>query len=446
MRIAIATCLSALVLAAPAHADESELSELRRRVAQLEDRVRAAEDRGALPAPAVDARPEPAEQRWRLSGNAEVIQWGGGSDSFAADGGTSLEDFELFFDFDLGWRPRLGGARLAESASLHVEWDVIRHGYLQNRIGSLYVEFAELGGSSAFNLRLGRMEIPFGEEYSRFSRDRAENPLLSYSAAAPYNWDTGVMLHGTLAEGRLGYQVAVLNGDDGLNANTSGDPSWVAKLSAAPLPWTRISLSGFRSGGLGNGSRAAESALEWGGTHAVPFGSGTGVTSFQDGLPIADDPESLRLDGVEAWEADLILSPPGWGRLWLAHGRVGIDSGSSSGYDRELRYWIAEGRLDLGALAALLEPLYVAVRYSSLGSGNRDEGYLLPAMNAGGDLGFNTARAELWSAGLGLRLQPGLTLKAEYSWSQFELVRGAGALERQIDDKDYLGLGLSVHF
>ena len=68
-------------------------------------------------------------------------------------------------------------------------------------------------------------------------------------------------------------------------------------------------------------------------------------------------------------------------------------------------------------------------------------------MNEGADLGFNTKSVTIVSVGLGLRLGRHVTLKTEYSWYQFALVRGVPpAIRGAANDRDYVGVGASFGF
>jgi hypothetical protein len=205
-------------------------------------------------------------------------------------------------------------------------------------------------------------------------------------------------------------------------------------------------VSGLHTGELGDGDDPAEAALKFSGTFLVPFGSDSDVPNFQNGRRVADDPD-LKFDTINAGEVDLVLSNETWGRLWLGYGWLGIRSAGNSIYDRDLQYGVAEGVLELGAFARMLEPLYLASRYSFMGTFDSDEGYRLGAMDDGDDLGFNTENLSIVSLGLGLRLGRSIVLKSEYAWYDFDLVRGANAeLRRQARNRDFFGIDLSYRF
>ena len=383
-------------------------------------------------------------KRFHLSGNADFNYIHGQHNSIGDEGRFAVENTRFFIDVDLGGESRWGDRTLLRSSGMHFEWDLVREASLKNKAGSLYVVLNGLLDSNLLNLKFGRFALPFGEEYLRFHEQRPQNPLISYSAPAPYNWDEGLMLFGNAVGGRLSYMLSVTDGDDGFNANSHAEPQVTAKLIMKPLPWLHASISGTRTGGLG-GDAAGESALEWGGTHGTPVGIGT-VPTFQNGVAVPTDPTN-RLDDLYAWEADLILHKQRTGRLWLAAGQGYIRSGSNSFYDREFTYWIAEAVLELGAISELLERFYLAARYSGIGTLDSDRGYLFEAMNHGDDLGFNTQRVDVVSGGAGIRVYESLVLKVEYSHFDFDLVRGVTpGLKRAARSKDYVGFGMTLDF
>ena len=174
----------------------SEHDLLAERVAVLE---RAVEDQGAT---VLASQSVPSwVEAFHLSGNADFTYLYGRQNSIADEGRFAAENMRLFFDVDVAGEVRLFDRTIFESASFFFEWDLVREAELKNEAGSLYARLDRIGGSQALNLQFGRMPLPFGEEYLRFHQQRPENPLISYSAPAPYNWDEGVMLFGSLGDG-----------------------------------------------------------------------------------------------------------------------------------------------------------------------------------------------------------------------------------------------------
>ncbi|HYR97077.1 MAG TPA: hypothetical protein VEM57_10090 [Candidatus Binatus sp.] len=383
--------------------------------------------------------------RFHVAGNGTFAYREGDRHSPAPNGDLAADDTRVFLDTDLAEDLHLGERPLVGYTSFYVEWEAVEGQTVQNRVGSLYLRLDGILGFDALNAKVGRVLLPYGEEYVRFAEQRAANPLLSFSAAAPYGRDQGILLFGGTPGRRVQYVAGVLAGDTGFAVDLGHQTQLAAKLIWEPRTWAHLSLSGLRTGPLGSGTEPGAATLELGETHVTPFGSATDVPSFQNGARIADDPTGEL--SMNAGEADLIVNATDWGRLWLAGGRVAIRSAGASAYDRDLTYGTAEAILGLGAFTRTLERLYVAARYSAIGTFDRDRGYLLDAMNGGEDLGFNTRRVTVASLGIGVRLTSFLTLKSEYSWYDFVLVRGVTPdIRADAGGRNFFGVGATVAF
>src|SRR5258708_260009 len=79
-------------------------------------------------------------------------------------------------------------------------------------LGEFYLDWENIhplwGQERLLNLRIGRMDIPFGEEY--LMRDAVDNPLISHSLSDIWGVDEGVELYGSAK--KLSYVLAVQNG------------------------------------------------------------------------------------------------------------------------------------------------------------------------------------------------------------------------------------------
>ena len=252
------------------------------------------------------------------------------------------------------------------------------------------------------------------------------------------------MLFWTALGERLTINAAVLDGDDGFNANSHLSPSVAVQVEIRPFTGLVAVLSGFRTGRLGSASEPAESALEFGGTHGVVFGHDSDVANYQDGVEVADDPEAA-LEDLWAWEADLVLSGSDVGQLWTSVGQAYFKSAGDSTYDRSFTYWVVEGMAELGWIHRGLRPVYLAGRYSGMSTFNTEQGYILEAMNNGDAFGFNTQEATAISAGVGWRINENLRLKFEYCVVRFDLVSGVpDAMDAQTDKRNFGMLGVSA--
>ncbi|MDA0346980.1 MAG: carboxypeptidase regulatory-like domain-containing protein [Verrucomicrobia bacterium] len=96
-------------------------------------------------------------------------------------------------------------------------------------IGELYIEFEEVlaigDWDRAVNFRMGRLDIPFSEEYLK--RDVMDNPLISHSVADFWGIDEGIEAFGEL--GDFSYVLAVMNGSHDRLRDFTSDKSVVAR-------------------------------------------------------------------------------------------------------------------------------------------------------------------------------------------------------------------------
>ena len=69
-------------------------------------------------------------------------------------------------------------------------------------LGELYLDAEDIsklwGKPGQFNVRVGRMDIPFGEEY--LHRDVIDDPLISRSLSDIWGVDEGVEIYGALGK------------------------------------------------------------------------------------------------------------------------------------------------------------------------------------------------------------------------------------------------------
>jgi hypothetical protein len=264
--------------------------------------------------------------------------------------------------------------------------------YLQ--AGELYVDFEDVSRlwnrERQLNLRVGRMDIPFGEEY--LSRDAIDNPLISHSLSDLWGIDEGVELYGSIA--RIQYALAVQNGGHPALHDYDADKSIAFRIGYDPTQWLHVSGSAMRTGALAvQGDVTSE--LWFGNGFVESLGSGT---KFQANL----------------LEGDVRVRLPG-GHLAGAGGYLKYDDNDSTANNqREVYYYYLEG------LQHLTPKLYGAVRWSQILA---PEGFPLF-----GDRGYYVSdlTKDLWrlSIGLGYRWSRNLLLKAEYTFNQGKTVDG----------------------
>jgi hypothetical protein len=446
-------CCAALAPAANVRAQsESELLEiiqrLEARVEQLETREADEDAQPAHEAKALEFEEKDFEDggnwadRVRISGSANTGWFGGESDSVTSNDAFQIWDARFFIEAELARDVNLGEINLVRDVGFVFEWDLVRLGSLQNRVGELYVDFQGIAEQNWANLQVGRFQIPVGENYLRFSQGYADNPFISNTVGGPWWWDEGLRTYGRI--GKLGWVASTSDGETPFNSDPNTDKQFTLKLYTDPTPWLHISASGLRSGAMGSGNTPASGALWLGETWARAFGAGTTVPNFQDGVVIADGPN--RLD--DGWFAggDVILNFQDVARLWLGGGWYGIDSSGGSLYDRNLYYWIAELVVEGAALAPVLAPFYVGSRANGLGTYDSNEGYILDSRQSG-NLGYNANSLAAYTTVLGWRIADGVTLRAEYSINDVGVVNGVtDEIRENAKDQDTYAIEIGVDF
>jgi len=448
----------------PAHADERDerIEALERRVAELEARLEAAV--GAVDGAA--AREEEEEEaprgaaafadlydgldglpdwiaRVRLGGSANVGYFDGERDSRIEPTSFAVWDARFFVDAALGEEVVLADRLMLRDAGFSFEWNLVRLGELENDVGDLYVDLRGIGGSSWLNAQVGRFQIPVGESYLNYGKGYARKAFIT-NDYGPWFWDEGIRLYGSDFEGRYGYLASVSDGDNSFQTEADSDKQVTLKLFAKPRSWLQLSVSGARTGRLGSARSPTGSALWLGESWARGFGASSDVPNFINGVAVPDGPNILRsayLVGADA------VAERSWGRLWLGYGSFWIDSRHDGGfYDVRLQYWIAELVLEGRRFSEALEPFYLGLRATGLGSYDSERGYLLD-VRYDDTLGYNMESLQAYSVVLGWRLTEWLRLRIEYSHVDVGLVRGLPAWIRNSGDSTDAGaIELGVHF
>lgn len=260
------------------------------------------------------------------------------------------------------------------------------------RLGELYLDIEDVsqlwGKDRQLNLRLGRIDIPFGEEYQ--NRDAIDNPLVSHSLADIWGVDEGIEIYG--AFGNVSYAAAVQNGGIPTTRDFTSDKSIAGRLSYDPKRWLHLSVSGMRTGDLdAEGDGLSESW--YGGGWFRPIGAT--ATTFHANLVQGD--LEFRL-------------PRGHVKTFGGYVQYG-DNDPAAQNRRDVYYYSVEGFFDV------TRKLYAAARFGQIfapkgfplvGNGNSDT-YL-----------FGPLSEDLWrlSLGLGYRWNRHFVVKAEYSIEQ----------------------------
>ncbi len=390
---------------------EDELAALRREVAQLAGRLTRTEDAvddagNSAPPPRASGGPG----RIILSGEVGVGYTDGEVESDGPTGQFAVQEAKLFVD-----------AEVLRGVYGFAEIDVtIEENQEEFLMGELYLEVEDVARRLGLDhlpemtLRLGRLDIPFGEEY--LARGVLSNPLISHSLADFWGVDEGIEVFGTA--GMLNYFVAVQNGSHDARADFTDDKSLTLRLAADLAPRLHVSFSAIRTGEiLAVEERLSE--LWWGGGFLRSIGNPATTTTFRAG--------AWQLAGTWRWDT---------GHLKAAGGLVLYDDNDSTRSNaRDMRHLMIEGVQGFGG------GLYGALRYSWI---DTDGGYPIAGQGDFGKYFFGPFFSdEVWrlTAGLGYRWTDDFLFKVEYSLERGTLSSGA---DRK--DMDQLATQAAVRF
>lgn len=286
---------------------------------------------------------------------------------------------------------------------------------LNAELGELYLDFENIsqlwGRDGMLNLRAGRIDIPFGEEYMR--RNAIDNPLILNSISDLWGMDAGVELYGT--QGKFSYVAAVQNGGYEVS-DGNGDKSVAGRLGYDPTPWLHLSVSGMRTGDLS--VQNDQWAALWFGNGAGRSIGGPGTTWF-------------RLNLVEG-DVDLNFSR---GSLKMFGGYIHYNDNDPAGHNaRDIYYYSLEG------VADLTRKFYTAARFSQAFA--RD-GYFIPGEGNFNEYYSVNPTTELWrlSLGAGYRFSKRLVVKVEYAFE-----RGTTTNGDHRNDEDFIGTEAAFKF
>ena len=284
-------------------------------------------------------------------------------------------------------------------------------------LGELYIDFegvSKLWGSDRMlNLRAGRIDIPFGEEY--LVRDAIDNPLISHSLSDMWGVDEGVEVYGSL--GKFQYVLAVQNGSHPILRDYDSDKAIVGRLSYDPRKWLHLSGSAMRTGAL-DVQRDKMSELWFGNGFLRALGPTNTTTSFRGDVLEGD----LRVQ----WKTGHVKGAGGW----LLEG----DNDTVTRNGRDAYYYYVE------SVQQIIGGLYGVGRWSHIMAPGG-----MPLVGAGefGRRFFGNLTDELTrlSLGLGYRWSRDLVFKVEYT-----LNRGSELGGRARDKEDLFGAEIGFRF
>jgi len=364
---------------------------LQARLSALEERTSASSGSGPAAAPAstpvAASGPEPVpssagggEMPVRISAEVGLAYFQSGSDGQFPNGEFRVDEARVYLE-----------APVWGNVFFHSETDLVTRETADNdlHLGEVYADVESIAGPWAddhlLNLRVGRIYIPFGEEYQ--VRNVMEDPLISHSVSDIWGMDGGIEAYGS--SGKFSYASALLDG--GLNPlhNFHTSKSAAGRIGYAGSNWWKVSASAMRTGRLS----ASGDPLS-----AVWFGNGffkslgPGATKYWANL--------FEADAAANWHG---------GSLTAAAGQAQFDDDGHGNDYRRMNYFSLQG------IQHLTDQLYGGLRWSAV---HAPGGYYLEGQGVSGEYFFSnvlTKQLERLSVGLGYRFADPLVFKIEYS-------------------------------
>jgi hypothetical protein len=322
-----------------------------------------------------------------------------------------VDEAKLFFE-----------AAVVEDIYIFAEIDLLKReeGDERLQLGELYIDFEDVGNRNrAFNIRAGRFDTPFGEEY--LTRDAIDNPLISHSLSDIWGVDEGIQIYGEIAQ--LEYVFAIQNGGEPVTRDFNSDKAIIGRVLYRPKQWLHFSMSAMRTGDLDvDGDRFSE--IWFGNGFLIPIGGLNTTTLISGNL--------FQGDAHMNWER---------GHAHFAVGHVQYrDNDSIADNSRDVNHFHIELIQNLKQKKEY--PWYVATRYSRITAEN---GFPLVGFGDFETFLFDDDKLtdKLWrfSAGLGYRIRRDVLLKAEYSFENGTRIDGADR-----DNENFFGLEAAVKF
>jgi len=378
--------------------EQKEMIEfLRREVGEL----RAGAQRDAGPEDSKEESSWPAGGfkfgKMNLSAEGAVAFFETGSGGAFPNNEFRLDEAKLFIDAPI-WGEVYGFVEV--NLATHESWD------LDLRVGELYLDFENVsklwGRDRWVNVRVGRIDVPFGEEY--LTRDAIDTPLISHSLVDFWGVDEGIELYGTL--GKVSYVMAVQNGGVSVTRDFHSDKSVAGRVGVDPTPWLHLSVSGMRTGDL-DAQNDVLSEIWFGGGWFRSLGSGA-ETKFHANLVEGDIRFRLPRGHVSAFAGYIRYD----------------DDDPAADNSRDVYFYSIE------AVHELTRKLYAGARFSQIFA---QDGFPIVGNSNIDDYLFGPLTEEIWrlSLGLGYRFSRNLVIKTEYS---FERGKETGGVRRNHQD------------
>lgn len=361
-----------------------------------------------------------------------IIQAQGYSEGFLGRLHISGEGGVAFFDTGANGQFPNDEFRVDE-AKLFVEAEIVNDIYIFGEfnvitreegnelfeLGELYAEFENIGGKeNLFNIRFGRFDIPFGEEY--LTRDAIDNPFVSHSLSDIWGVDEGAELYGFTKN--VEYIFAVQNGSEPLIQDFDADKSIVGRVKFKFNPNIHFSLSAMRTGDI-DVEQDKFSGIWFSNSELMTLGSAETTSKFHAGL--------VQLDGHWSWQS---------GHIHAGGGYLNYeDNDSAADNSRDVYYFQLEGVQNLNSGQNIW---YAGARYSRI---TADNGFPLVANGNIDRYEFDHSlfTKELWrfGAAIGYRIGHNFLIKTEYNFEHGKFIDDTAR-----NGEDFFGIEAAFKF
>ncbi len=350
-------------------------------------------------------------KNFQLSGFGAAGYYDTGTAGTQPDGSFHIREATIFIEAE-AW----------DDLSFYVEFATNRLGkddQVFTRTSEVYLHARNLfpRTESPIGMKLGRIDVPFGEEY--LFQDAIDNPLITHSAPWPYGFDEGVLLYSKFKG--IDWIASITDGTDERSFDDDSSKAVNLKFSGNPTPSLYLSASFMDNGDAG------KSAVEFAGSHFEPV---MGSDASLVGARLA------QVDATYAFGHGNFS-----GKLWLSYGAAEQNDAGDL-FDRDFRWWVVQPYLQLN------EHWYTVLRFSEIGTYDRTEGYHFDGKTfAGGNssFGYDVERFRRFAVGLGWTPNPNLRTKLEIGRDWFDLI-DASARTPDNDDRSFIGIEAAVGF
>ncbi len=360
-----------------------------------------------------------------------IVLSGYGAAGFLWTGGRSVRQHGGFLNYEASINV---DAKVWEDVHYFHEISTVPIGDMGTRsVGTnqVYVQFQDVMKTlfneegTGIGAKIGRMDIPFGEEY--LTQHVIDNPLISFSAAWPWFWDEGLEIYNS--QNKIKWIAAVMDGDTDRSFDSTNDKAVILKLYGNPTEKLYLSGSFMRNG------KTSESAMLLGYSYLMPVGS-EGFSSLGTSPSSEVSPYLYEADAQYQFGEDRYLKGQ-IGYVWL--------NDKNEEFDRDIYYFQLEPKWNLGP--RFDNKWAIVGRFSGVGTFNDHKGYLFSGpIDTGGDFGFDTSELYRYALGLNFYPNPHTLIKMEYSVDDFHLIDHSPKGEAGTKGRNLVGIITAVKF